>query len=100
MAVWVDLLRAAAALNVALLAAVTAVWLRNFGEFRSKHTLGLAAFGLLLLVENALTVYVFGMHADLSAWLASTAPVAQRAMAVLKLFEAGALAVLTWTTWD
>lgn len=100
MSLWVDVLRGAAALNIVLLAVVSAIWLRNFRQFRSKHTFGLAAFGVILLAENVVTVYVFVVHPTLSPWIAGTAPIAQRTLAVLKLLEAGALAVLTWTTWD
>ncbi|MFB6128018.1 MAG: hypothetical protein ABEJ79_12095 [Halolamina sp.] len=100
MSLWVDLLRAAAALNVALLATVSGIWLRNFGRFRSKHTFGLAAFGVLLLAENVVTMYVFAIHPQLSPWVASVSPIAQQALAAVKLLESGALGVLTWTTWD
>ena len=100
MSVWVDLLRAAAVVNVALLATVSAIWLRNLRQFRSKHTFGLAAFGLLLLAENAVTMYLFGFHPRLSPWVGSVPSIAQQALATLKLLESAALAVLAWTTWD
>ena len=100
MAVWVDLLRAVTALNVLLLGVLSYIWLRNYLQFRSKHTLGLSVFALLLLLENVLTVYVFAFHPQLTPWIASIAPIAQTTMALLKAFEFGALLVLTYTTWD
>jgi hypothetical protein len=46
-------------LNVLLLGALVAVWLRNYRQFRTPLTLGLVAFGVVLLVENlvALSFY-------------------------------------------
>lgn len=100
MALWVDVLRAATVLNVVLLAALTVIWARNYRQFRSKHTLGLSVFALLLLAENVVTVYVFGFDPLLTRWIANSAPLAQLAMAVVKSLEFAALAVLTWTAWD
>ena len=87
MGLWIDALRTAAALNIALLAALTYLWGRNYLQFRSKQTLGLSLFAVLLLVENAATVYVFAVHPTLSSWIASTAPIAQRTITVLKILE-------------
>ncbi|WP_313692766.1 hypothetical protein [Halorarum halobium] len=67
---------------------------------RSKHTLGLAAFAVVLLAENALALYIFYWDPVLSDWIASSAPVAHRAVGALRLFEFVAIAALTWVTWD
>lgn len=100
MGLWIDALRLAAALNIALLAVLTYLWGRNYLQFRSKHTLGLSVFALLLLVENAATVYVFAIEPTLSNWIANTAPIAQRTVTILKILESAALAVLTYVTLD
>lgn len=100
MALWVDLLRVLTALNVVLLVGLSYVWVRNFLTFRSKHTLGLALFAVLLLLENAMTGYLFTFHDPLAPWIAGIAVIAQQAIAALKFFEFLSLLVLTYTTWD
>ena len=50
---------ALAGLNVALLAVLTAVWLRNYRTFRTPMVLGLLAFAAVLLFENLLALYFF-----------------------------------------
>jgi hypothetical protein len=100
MGLWIDALRVAAGLNILLLATLSYLWGRNYVQFRSKHTAGLSAFAVLLLIENAATVYVFAIHPELSVWIATTAPIAQQTITVLKLLEFGALAVLTYVTVD
>ncbi|MFC6787078.1 hypothetical protein ACFQFH_14690 [Halobaculum halobium] len=100
MSVWLQVIWAAAALNVVLLLGLSYVWGRNYAKFRSKHTLGLAAFGLILLAENALAVYIFYFHPELSQWIAAQAPIAHLAVGGLRLLELVALAFLAWVTWD
>jgi uncharacterized membrane protein len=100
MAVWLDVARVAAAVNILLLLALSSVWVRNYLQFRSKHPLALSLFGGLLVVENAVALYVFSLDPVLSAWIASSDPVAQWAMMALRLLELGALLVLAWATWD
>ncbi|MFB6122225.1 MAG: hypothetical protein ABEJ78_02040 [Haloferacaceae archaeon] len=50
---------ALSAVTVILLVALVTVWLRNYRQFRTPLTLGLVAFGAVLLVENlvALSFY-------------------------------------------
>ncbi|MFC7097561.1 hypothetical protein [Halobaculum marinum] len=100
MSLWLQVIWAAAALNVVLLLGLTYVWGRNYTQFRSKHTLGLAAFGLILLAENATALYLFYFHPQLSAWIAAQAPIAHLAVGGLRLLELVAIAFLAWTTWD
>lgn len=100
MAPWVDLLRSAAVLNIVLLVGLSYLWVRNYLQFRSKHTLGLAVFAVLLLVENVTTVYIFAVHPVLTPWIVETAPIAQRAITALKLIQFVALLALAWTAWD
>ncbi|MFB6281341.1 MAG: hypothetical protein ABEH40_04930 [Haloferacaceae archaeon] len=100
MAVWLDLARLAAAANIALLAGLTYVWGRNAANFRTKHTYGLATFSLLLLMENALALYVYSFDPQLRAWMEGSIPLAQGAMMALRVLELGALLVLSWAVWD
>lgn len=52
-----------AGVNAVLLLVLTAVWLRNYRQFRSGMVLGLVAFSAALLVENLVAVYFFfSMH--------------------------------------
>lgn len=99
----IDAMHVFSVLNVALLIGLGYVWGRNFLQFRSKHTLGLLVFAVLLLAENALAIYLFVFHPDLTAWInnAKLVPtIAQRAMLALRILEFVGIAFLTWVTWD
>lgn len=100
MSVWLQVTWLAAAVNVVLLAGLSYVWGRNYGRFRSKHALGLALFGVVLLAENALALYLFYFHPVLSEWIAAQAPIAHLAVGGLRLLELAALVFLTWVTLD
>ncbi|SHH67372.1 hypothetical protein [Halobaculum gomorrense] len=100
MSLWLQVTWLAAALNIVLLVGLSYVWGRNYTRFRSKHTLGLAAFGTILLAENALALYIFYFHPVLSGWIAESAPIAHTAVGALRLLELGALAFLAWVTLD
>jgi hypothetical protein len=100
MAVWIDLMRAATALNVVLLLVLTGIWARNYAAFRSKHTLGLAIFGALLLVENLMALYYYLWHPMLHAWFADLPGPAAEAIALLRVLQSAALLFLAWITWD
>ncbi|WP_254545130.1 hypothetical protein [Halomarina pelagica] len=103
MSVLIDLMRVALGVNLVLLVGLLYVWVRNYLQFRSKHTFGLSLFGVFLLGENALALYFFAFHPVLSPWVADPTLVprpAQIAMLVLRLLELVAIGVLLWTTWD
>lgn len=100
MAIWVDALRVLTALNVVLLAGLSYIWVRNYATFRSKHTLGLALFAVILTLENLTTGYFFIFHQDLAPWLAEQPGIATGAFAIVKALEFLALLVLSYTTWD
>jgi len=85
--------RAAAVVNAVLLAALAVVWVRNYVELRSKHTLGLLLFGLFLLAENLLALYYY------LSGIAVPDP-AMRAMMYLQVLETGGIAFLAWVTFD
>jgi hypothetical protein len=93
MSLMLDAARLAAAVNVALLAALLAVWARTYREVRAPLTLGSIVFAALLLAENAVAL-----------WFYLTAPamptLAVRTMMVLQLLETAAVAVLLYVTWQ
>lgn len=100
MTIWADVTRAAMALNVVLLLVLCTVWARNYRQLRSKHTLGLLLFGLLLLGENLLGLYYFAVHNVLTAWFTGIPSISATAFMVLRLLESAAIAFLLWVTWD
>ena len=100
MSLWLNVTWGAAALNVLLLLGLSYVWGRNYVRMRSKHALGLWAFAVVLLAENALALYIFYVHPTLSTWIAESAPIAHTAVGALRVLELVALAALAWITWD
>ncbi len=101
MGIWIDVARISTALNVVLLLGLSYVWLDNYRQFRSKHTLGLSVFAILLLCQNALAVYIYSWNETLSHWFSTAVPpIAWKAMLALHVLELVALLFLTWVTWD
>ncbi|ELZ81749.1 MULTISPECIES: hypothetical protein [Haloferax] len=101
MSIWVDVARVAAAVNVVVLLALSAIWARNYVTFRSKHALGLLVFGVFLLAENALALYMYILDPTLSGWFSTAVPViVWRLMLLLHVFETIGLAFLAWITLD
>jgi hypothetical protein len=101
MSLWFDIARIAAGVNIALLAVLLTIWGRNYLDFRSKHTLGLAMFAAFLLARNAFSLYIYIVDPTLSAWFASGVPdIAWRAMMALHVLETFGLSFLVWVTWD
>lgn len=98
---WPTVARISVTLNVLLLLALGALWARNYWQFRSKHTLGLFIFSLLLLSENMLALYYYMADPTLATWFATAVPaVAWRAMMLLHVLETVALLFLAWVSWD
>ncbi|MWV65620.1 hypothetical protein GRS48_12435 [Halorubrum sp. JWXQ-INN 858] len=98
---WIDVARISVAMNLVMLLALTWIWARNYRSFRSKHALGLAVFGTVLLAQNALSLYFYLYHPVLAAWFATDMPpLAWRANIVVHAFQTVALAFLLWVTWD
>lgn len=100
MAVWVDLARVASGANVLMLLGLSVLWGRNARRYHSKHAVGLVVFAVLLLVENAFSLYALAVDPTLTAWIAGSAPVAQAAMMAFRVIELVAIAVLAWTALD
>jgi hypothetical protein len=85
---------ALAGLNIIFLAVLTAVWVRNYRTFRTGLVLGLIAFGLVLLAENALALYFFATMQSLYAGDAHV----QQAVLVLRALQLVAVVFLTYVT--
>jgi hypothetical protein len=100
MGLWLTVAGAAAAINVALLVVLVAIWGRNYRDLRSKHALGLSVFGILLLAENLLSFYYYVLDPQVAQLLRSAAPIAGRAMSLVQLLELAGLLFLAWVTWD
>jgi hypothetical protein len=84
-----------AVLNSVLLVVLTAVWVRNYRQFRSRMVLGLVAFGVVLLVENLVGIYFF--FASMRMLYASDPLVGQVVLAMRSL-QFVAIAFFTYVT--
>jgi len=100
MGVWLNAASVATALNIVLLLVLGSVWVRNYLEFRSKHTLGLSVFAALLLAENLLTFNYYVINTQVANYLSQADPVAGKAMMIVQVFELAAIVFLLWVTWD
>ena len=85
---------ALAAVNVALLAVLSAVWVRNYFEFRTPLVLGLVAFSAVLAVENGVALYYFFS----TQMLYSGDPTVQTAVLVMRSLQFVAVVALSWVT--
>lgn len=100
MGLWFDITRAATVLNILLLVVLASVWARNYLQLRSKLTIGLSMFAVLLLAENALKLYFYMLHPLLAGWFIELPELHHIAFMLLGLFEFGALVFLLWVTWE
>ncbi|WP_396891004.1 hypothetical protein [Natronomonas sp.] len=72
-----------------------------FGGVKLERWLRLAAFGSLLLAQNALSLYFYLFHPVLAGWFATDMPpLAWQANIVIHVFQTVALVFLLWVTWD
>ena len=81
-------------LNVVLLVALLVVWGRNYRTFRSRLTLGLSGFALVLLVENLVALFFFF---DMGMLYAGST-LAQSTVLAMRALQFVALAFLTAVT--
>ncbi len=81
-------------LNVLLLLALIVVWARNYATFRTTLVLGLLAFAVVMLLENAAALYFFfSMHS-----LYAMDPVVDQFVLLLRGLQFVAIAILTYVT--
>ncbi len=81
--------------NLVLLAALGAVWVRNYRTFKTPLILGLIAFAAVLFVENAVAVY---FYLDMGAMLYAKTPTVNNIVATMRILQFVAIAFLTWVT--
>ena len=86
---------ALAALNVLLLVPLTVIWIRNYSTFRTNLVLGLLAFAVAMLAENAVALYFFFSMQSFYGG----APGVQKAVLVLRALQFIAIVLLTYATW-
>lgn len=100
MGIWMTAASVATALNVVLLVILGGIWVRNYREFRSKHTLGLTVFAVLLLAENLLSLNYYVLDPQVAQLLNSADPIAGRAMMFVQVLELAGIGFLLWVTLD
>ena len=83
-----------AGVNAVILLVLSAVWVRNYRTFRSPLTLGLLAFGVVLLLENLMAVYFFFSMGSLY----SMNPLVGEAVLVLRALQFLAVVFLAYVT--
>ena len=81
-------------LNVVLLLALIIVWARNYATFRTTLVLGLLAFAVVMLIENAAALYFFFSMRSLYAM----DPVVDQFVLLLRSLQFVAIAILTYVT--
>ena len=90
-------------INIVLLAALAAIWGRNYQRLRSKHSLGLFIFSLLLLSQNGISLYYYMWDPMLSDWFRNPQQVptpAMRGLMILDVLQLVAVGFLVWVTID
>ncbi|MFB6176185.1 MAG: hypothetical protein ABEI99_03385 [Halobaculum sp.] len=96
----VTVVRAVTAVNLLLLGGLVVVWLRSYWQFRASHTLGLLAFGVVLLVQNGFALYLYNLSVPFQNWMGMAEVQAMTGMLGLSLLQLLALALLSYVTWQ
>ena len=99
MALWLDLARAAAALNLGLLVALGWVWIQSYRRHGATHTLGLLVFSAFLFVENLLWLYFYLVHEAFVGWVVNSGTDVQMGVTALCGLEFVALVFVVAITW-
>jgi len=97
---WLDAARVLAGLNVALLVALGAVWLRGYRRHGASHTLSLLVFAAFLLAENLLWLYFYAMHPAFIGWFVNSAGDVQMGVTMLCGLEFVGLLFVLRVTWS
>ena len=85
---------ALAGLNALLLLVLIGVWARNYATFRTTLVLGLLAFAVVMLLENAAALYFFLSMRSLYAM----EPGVEQFVLLLRSLQFVAIAILTAVT--
>lgn len=99
MSLLLNVARLAAVLNVGLLVALGYVWGQSYRRHGASHTLGLLVFALLLLVQNALWLFLYGVHDQFLLWFERGDLSYQSGMTLLCGLETVALLFLARISW-
>lgn len=94
MGVTIQAASALAGVNLLLLGALTVVWARNYRTFGTPLVLGMLAFGVAMLAENAVALYYFF---TMQSFYAGD-PHVQQAVLVLRAVQFVAVAGLSYAT--
>lgn len=97
---WLEAALLAAAANLVLLSALGATWLGTYRQVGASHTLGLLVFAAVLLVQNALWLYFYGLHPGFIGWFVNAGTDVQAGLMALCGLETLALVVLVRITWQ
>ena len=81
-------------LNIILGLALVVLYVQNYRQLRSKYTIGLLLFALLLVLHSAM-----GLYFDASMVMYSNTA-AEQAATVLEGLKAVSFAVLLWISWE
>jgi len=96
-----DVAVTATAVNLCLLLGLGTVWTRNYVRCRSKHSFGLALFGVVLLSENAIGLYYYSLDPTLGPWFSAHLDHnVVHAMMTVDILQTIALVALAWVTMD
>ncbi|GAB7009211.1 hypothetical protein JCM31271_11540 [Halorubrum trueperi] len=98
MAIWLEIARGAAGVNILLLLVLGSIWLRNYRQHGANHTLALLVFAVFLLVENGLWLVFYLVHPGFIGWFVNAGTDIQVGMMMLCTLELVALAILTRIT--
>jgi hypothetical protein len=96
MSIWIDVAMVATGVNLVLLAALGIIWGRNYRQLRSRQTLGMLVFAVVLFIENGVALYVDSIDPVLSVWFSTqVANPAWQAMVLFHVLETVAIGFLT-----
>lgn len=85
--------------NLMILGTLVVTWGRSYWRFQARHTRGLLAFGVLLLVQNGFAAYLYTLSIPFTNWMRLAEPQAMLGMvglAALQLVPLTFLARITW----
>lgn len=100
MTMWLSVAWMASIVNLGLLLILGTIWLRAYRNHGARHTLALLIFAGLLLVQNGIWAYFYGIHPAFIAWFTNSTSDIQFGLVLLCGLETIALLVLTWITWQ
>lgn len=98
MELWLTGARLSAGINLVLLLALGAVWVRNYLDHGARHTLGMLVFAAMLFVQNGLWLYFYLIHDEFIAWFVNASVDVQMGVTFLCGLELLALLVIAKLT--